>query len=766
MIRAKLGAAIAVLVLLSISVSSAGSLASTKFSLLSPNDSWSLDNRPILCWEAIDAGLGLDHYEVWLDGSNIDNVPAGTTSYATSPLSHGNHTWYVVAVGSTGNEHQSDNVFTFSVGAPPALHGEYSDGFEGGDLAEYVLDGIGITDDALIGSYSAEWVGPGTGYAYHPIVALEREGEASVIITLDGDDARAGVGFASKDGTRVYIVTDPSNNRILVERRAENYSIFDVTPEEYCKRTWGERRDEDGYYIWEVEDAGTGPITPGERYRLRLIFSRRSKCVIGILEDLTGFVLGKVTTIVDVAPEHPFFQSGGPARFDDFRFELVDEWYYNWKPLDQPVLSPGGPGEWDAAGAFNPTVFYEDGTFYMFYRGNKIPAPPEGPPASSIGLATSPDGIHWTKYLGNPVLDKDIWGAGTLEDADIVVDPFGDGKYYIEYTWHPPTYAAISVSDDLIHWENHKKVMPGKIVSIIDAGESPYIDSIAYEGTGYRFFAYVEGSTINEMAFSNDLWNWTLRRGTVLGPTDETWAELEDVIADAFVQPDGNVRVFTCGSTREGYVGGAEATTMSAIFDGDHPWELIKRGTIPWFPVYYGDAKTGYADLSAWNDGPNFPGSTVRVDNLLYFYTGANDQYVGMAIATLMPEFVSSWLRLEKVKVNQGESTTVLVNVRNVGSLAGDGVVEIYIDGELWDSEKVTLEPNGEAWVEFAVTAGEPGVHVVQVGGMSSTLLVGAMVGPEGPPIWSIVVVTVVIVVVLAGALWYWRHGKHLGGKK
>lgn len=58
------------------------------FDLVSPSDKASLnDNTPTLKWEASsEPHSGIDHYEVWLDGVNIDNVPAGTRSYEISDL--------------------------------------------------------------------------------------------------------------------------------------------------------------------------------------------------------------------------------------------------------------------------------------------------------------------------------------------------------------------------------------------------------------------------------------------------------------------------------------------------------------------------------------------------------------------------------------------------------------------------------------------------------------------------------------------------------
>ena len=63
-----------------------------------------------------------------------------------------------------------------------------------------------------------------------------------------------------------------------------------------------------------------------------------------------------------------------------------------------PVLEPG-PDTWDGMEVYSPYVIKEvDGTYKMWYSGC------DGS-VEQIGYATSPDGINWTKYAHNPVLD-------------------------------------------------------------------------------------------------------------------------------------------------------------------------------------------------------------------------------------------------------------------------------------------------------------------------------------------------------------------------
>jgi hypothetical protein len=69
-----------------------------------------------------------------------------------------------------------------------------------------------------------------------------------------------------------------------------------------------------------------------------------------------------------------------------------------------PILTGGGVGAWDEA-PISPTVIKGLTQYYMYYGGYAL-----APIQIRIGVATSPDGIVWTKYGSNPILST----AGSL----------------------------------------------------------------------------------------------------------------------------------------------------------------------------------------------------------------------------------------------------------------------------------------------------------------------------------------------------------------
>lgn len=72
-----------------------------------------------------------------------------------------------------------------------------------------------------------------------------------------------------------------------------------------------------------------------------------------------------------------------------------------------PVMETGGEGAWDFqwAGLTPASVIKKDGTYYFYYVASDGPRSFDGGPRHrAIGVATSPDGIRFTKYDGNPII--------------------------------------------------------------------------------------------------------------------------------------------------------------------------------------------------------------------------------------------------------------------------------------------------------------------------------------------------------------------------
>lgn len=116
--------------------------------------------------------------------------------------------------------------------------------------------------------------------------------------------------------------------------------------------------------------------------------------------------------------------------------------------VNNPILSPGVNPDWDYAAVGVPMVWYEGTTWYMLYRGQ---GNTQGNDA--VGLATSSDGITWTKSLSNPVIVgvEGEWDEAGAEHWGII--KVGD-TYYTYYEAGAGTARQIGVatSTDLVNW--------------------------------------------------------------------------------------------------------------------------------------------------------------------------------------------------------------------------------------------------------------------------------------------------------------------------
>jgi hypothetical protein len=107
-----------------------------------------------------------------------------------------------------------------------------------------------------------------------------------------------------------------------------------------------------------------------------------------------------------------------------------------------PVLLPE-MGSWEQYGLWGPSVLWDGDEYWMWYVGGGSNNP-------SIGVATSPDGVNWTKNAGNPVITlagSEIGDPVVIQEVDefkMWFNNFTDGAIYHTESddgidWEPPT---------------------------------------------------------------------------------------------------------------------------------------------------------------------------------------------------------------------------------------------------------------------------------------------------------------------------------------
>ncbi len=117
-----------------------------------------------------------------------------------------------------------------------------------------------------------------------------------------------------------------------------------------------------------------------------------------------------------------------------------------------PVLNVGSLGSWDERMISTASVYVDGSGYSMWYTGRGVR---EG----SIGLATSPDGIHWTKHSENPLLvpgPPGSWEQNSAEGAKVIKV---DSVFHMFYDGHDPVLSAFQIgyatSRDGVHWTKY-----------------------------------------------------------------------------------------------------------------------------------------------------------------------------------------------------------------------------------------------------------------------------------------------------------------------
>ena len=327
----------------------------------------------------------------------------------------------------------------------------------------------------------------------------------------------------------------------------------------------------------------------------------------------------------------------------------------------QPVLSPNKASvftdpitdkqvHWEALHTFNPTAIVRNGKIYVLYRAEDDSGEMEiGGHTSRIGLATSDDGIHFTREA-EPVLypandsEKDRERPGGCEDPRVVESE--DGTYVITYTqWNRKTYdVAIATSTDLRHWTKHGpafataangkyKDLKYKSAGILTKLSNGRLLAAKIDGKYWMYWG--EGEI--RLATSTDLVHWD--------PVEDEQGHVTPVLAarpDLFdssfpeVGPPpvwtnkGIIVIYNGKNALEHGAPGLAANTYAAgqaFFSASAPGKLIDRLTQPFFQPE-----------QAWEKSGQYAAGTTFVEGLVYFkkhwflYYGCADSLVGVAV--------------------------------------------------------------------------------------------------------------------------------------
>jgi predicted GH43/DUF377 family glycosyl hydrolase/lysophospholipase L1-like esterase len=319
-----------------------------------------------------------------------------------------------------------------------------------------------------------------------------------------------------------------------------------------------------------------------------------------------------------------------------------------------PILK--APVEWEALHTFNPAAVVRNGKVYVLYRAeDNSGAMAIGGHTSRLGLAESKDGIHFT-CMGEPVLypanddQKAREWPGGVEDPRIVERE--DGTYVLTYTqWNRETYSVgIATSRDLMHWTKYGpafltaangkyaqlKYKSAGIVTQVEKGRL-----IAARINGMYWMYWGEGAV--GIATSPDLIHWTPvedERGEPAKLLEPRAGHFDSTIPETGPPPvltsAGIVVLYNGKNAASGGDAGLGPNAYAAgeaLFDARNPMHLLTETSGPVLKPELPYEKTGQ-----YAAGTTFAEGLVWFRKQWMLYYGCADSLVAVAAAPASPE--------------------------------------------------------------------------------------------------------------------------------
>jgi predicted GH43/DUF377 family glycosyl hydrolase len=314
--------------------------------------------------------------------------------------------------------------------------------------------------------------------------------------------------------------------------------------------------------------------------------------------------------------------------------------------FDDPIRH--GPVHWESLHTFNPAAIVRGGKIFVLYRAEDDTGTMQiGLHTSRLGLASTSDGTTFAR-LPQPVFYPDAdtqqsreWPGG-VEDPRIVESD--DGTYVITYTqWNRITYSiGIATSKDLTHWTkygpaffgsakgkyDHLQYKSGGIVTrLVD--ERP----IAARINGKFWMYWGEGAI--HLATSPDLIHWTPVEDATGNPIEVLTRRpghfdsgFPEVGPPPILTSKGIVVLYNGKNdpaNGDPSLGPNAYAAGEALFAADDPSKLIARTETPILRPEQPFEKTGQ-----YAAGTTFAEGLVRFHNRWLLYYGCADSAVGV----------------------------------------------------------------------------------------------------------------------------------------
>ncbi len=277
-----------------------------------------------------------------------------------------------------------------------------------------------------------------------------------------------------------------------------------------------------------------------------------------------------------------------------------------------PVLQP--TADFESKSVYNPTVIVENGKFSMLYRA-------EGRDTGTgvICLAFSDDGIHFERYLNNPVMVREYdYEKEGVEDPRLV--KFGE-TYFLTYTGIgiQTSTLCLSTSTDLIKWEKKGKILPPRNGTWnshqIKAG------AIVPEKINSKYVMYFQGEMEAwkariGIAYSDDLMYWyEPLHEPIMRPRSDYFDSMGTEPGVAVIIEEGILLIYNGWNEEHVH------KTGWVVFSKDNPTKILARCEKPILE-----------SQENWEGHILFTESIVEYNGTWYLHYGIMDKFIGVAV--------------------------------------------------------------------------------------------------------------------------------------
>lgn len=263
------------------------------------------------------------------------------------------------------------------------------------------------------------------------------------------------------------------------------------------------------------------------------------------------------------------------------------------KYAGNPVFNNGAAGEWDEGGVTCFVVRHFPWGYMMWYSCGAAYE-------RGFGLATSDDGVNWTRHPDNPVMAPDsgvvVWGPEVLHDGE---------HYHMWFVARGPDFEGIghATSDDGAVW--------------VQSEHNPVIgyggcNAVIWDGERYRMFLQAEGF---KLLLSDDGETWDDRGVVFPSGWRGTWDEI--IAAPSVAYYEDQLHLWYTGADTVGNQRGEIAIGHSTSDDWGETWVRPRDRTL----LRMLRPSERWEGRGLYSSGVDFDGTTIYI---WYAATGAS----------------------------------------------------------------------------------------------------------------------------------------------